>query len=121
MASSVSSRGFLQRFRRFWWLKYSPSTRFLPSPTAQSEAGLSVLGGTKMATQRLGWIRMPSRTPPRLRRQNYIMGSQTTDYYCLFQEWWKKYADMFASIAIFYFGTMVEKNIQIFKKYSDLK
>lgn len=81
MASSVTSRWFLEGFRRFWWLKYSPSTRFLPSPTAQSEAGLSVLGGTKMATQRLGWIKLPSGTPPRLRRQAFIMSTQTTDCY----------------------------------------
>lgn len=61
----------LGRFGRFRRLKYSPSTRFLPSPTARSEAAPSVLGGTKMATQRLGWIRLRSRTTPRLRRQSF--------------------------------------------------
>lgn len=78
MASSVTCRCFSEGFKRFWWLKYSPSTRFLPSPTAQSEAGLSVLGGTKMATQRLGWIRLRSRTPPRLRHQRFVI-SRTTN------------------------------------------
>lgn len=55
---------FSEGFKRFWWCKYSPWTRFLPSPAARRGAALSVLGGTKMATQRLGWIRLPSRTPP---------------------------------------------------------
>lgn len=41
------------RFKRSRWLRCSPSTRFVPSPTAQSEAARSVLGGTKMATQLL--------------------------------------------------------------------
>lgn len=77
-------RYFLVGFKRFERLKYSPSTRFLPSPTAQSEAGLSVLGGTKMATQRLGWIKLPSRTPPRLRRQSSFKSSRKTNCYFYF-------------------------------------
>lgn len=42
-----------ERFKRSGWQKSLPSTQFVPSPTAQSEAARSVLGGTKMATQRL--------------------------------------------------------------------